>query len=275
MIVLELIAIKGVMSLSQHLRNRQRLQEVQDVDNEKDDDDDEEQTLLTTASTLPSTKATTRGSLLVEHLERQQKDELDSLWLAADDGQSDLVSVISSSLESSLSLASSRAHCSFRPADSICFQDMEDQVLEQLDLSNRDTYDLTKRVRRGNEEEDLHVAIQAAIVARENEQQRQSTTSSQGSRRIARIPRAARTRRKGSNKNLKSFLQDRLGTMARNTKVMEGFVQERVDTFARNVETLSMAVKGECDVSVPPITAERNNDGRRKGTRSNDTGGNS
>lgn len=270
MVVVELIAIKGIASLSLHLKNQKRLRKEERRTMRKgetkrrcssyDDDDEVEDmaereeddcTCVTSASTFAASVAdlemdgSSACSLLgdLDKIEQTQKHA--HLDTGDGDDEDDCISICS--LASTIETFAQRSNCSFRPHQSICLDDMEGDVLDSLDLSIHDVYDLTRRLRRGEEDDDLAVAIQAAILAK---------AISVSISRQATKPKAKRptVQRQGSAKD---FLQARADTFARNTRAVGGFVQARVDTFARNVETISLLISGESDDPDDPKQAEQ------------------
>ena len=237
------------MSLPLHFQNEKRLRNEasahyggkETVDAVPGVDKDDDCTSLTSASTFTisthdSSRYDARVSLL-EHFEQQEHEH-------GDLDTEDCTSVCSLTSTIATEAFATRSNCSFRPSNSICFDDMEDDVLESLDLSTHDVYALTQRARRGGEEEDLAVAIQAAILARE--------ISAPSRPAPAKIQRPT-NERQGS---VKSLIQARVDTFTRNTRTVEEFVQARVGTFTRNIETISLRINGDCSEPSDPEQVE-------------------
>lgn len=277
MVVIEIMAINGAIRLSQHLKNQKRLRKEAKVAEGKDDEEDLEFTKehrlvlmgksdecstagvsISTATTCDSTHDG-RPSLQ-EHFEQLEQAQQDQ---EQDEENDDCISVCSlTSTIATTSVLHSRFNCSFRPDDSVCFDDMNEEALDSLDLSTHDVYNLTQRARRGGEDDDLEVAIQAAILAQEMAASAPHSRPAQPriKRPTARIVPA--TQQESQQRPtvedavdptgpVKNFMLARVDTLARNTRVIDGFVQARVATFTRNVETISMLIKGGCDDEAP------------------------
>lgn len=278
MVVIEIMAINGAIRLSQHLKNQNnRLRKEAKVAEGNDDEEDlefikEHKLVLVGKSDECSTAgvsistATTCDSThdgrpsLQEHFEQLEQAQQDQ---EQDEENDDCISVCSltSTIASTSVLHHSRFNCSFRPDDSVCFDDMNEEALDSLDLSTHDVYNLTQRARRGGEDDDLEVAIQAAILAQEMAASAPHSRPAQPriKRSTARIPATQQESQQRPTAEgaldptgpVKNFMRARVDTLARNTRVIDGFVQARVATFARNVETISMLIKGGCDDEAP------------------------
>ena len=279
MVVVEIMAINGAIRLSQHLKDQKRLRkeakeaecndEIAGVDGIKEQKlvlvgkSDDCSTAGFSTSTATTCISTHDGrSSLQEHFEQLEQEQKQQQQQQEDNDDCASLCSLTSTIATA-SVAHSRFNCSFRPDDAVCFDDLNEDVLDSLDLSTHDMYSLTQRAQCG-EDGDLEVAIQAAILAQE------MASSALCSRPAPpRIKRSAATiqstpPRQDSNQqrqtseqaaaptgSVKNFMRARVDTLARNTRVIDGFVQARVATFARNVETISMLLKGDCEEDEP------------------------